>query len=97
MKQRNIECKHYKGSGYHYSFIGGTLWLCKKCERKLRAQILAQDKLEKELDKNSFYRRLKRMAKAKKKPRLSKKTIKEIEAARKRIKQGRFYTEEEMK
>ncbi|MDD4353560.1 MAG: hypothetical protein PHN56_03825 [Candidatus Nanoarchaeia archaeon] len=33
----------------------------------------------------------------KKKPELSAKTIEEIEMARKRIKQGSFYTEDEMK
>lgn len=34
---------------------------------------------------------------AKQNPKLSKKTLEEIEAARKRIKKGEFYTESEMK
>ncbi|MBU2497185.1 MAG: hypothetical protein KJ767_03955 [Nanoarchaeota archaeon] len=47
---------------------------------------------------NEVLRKLIFIAKmTKKDARLSKKTIEEIDAARKRIKQGKFYTEEQMK
>jgi len=35
---------------YDYKLIGSELNLCKECEKKLRKQILEQDKIEKEMD-----------------------------------------------
>ena len=56
-KQDKIDftCNHIKQkkekSIYIYSLIGRDLCICEKCEKKLREQILEQDKLEKELKK----------------------------------------------
>jgi len=50
---RQIYCKHYetesrKTSVYTYSLIGLDINCCNKCEKKLRKQIIDQDKIEKE-------------------------------------------------
>lgn len=52
--KRQVNCKHYeqearKTSVYTYSLIGLDINCCKACEKKLRKQILEQDKIEKEL------------------------------------------------
>jgi len=69
--------------------------------------IKLKEKTKKELDtfrehKNESYdeivRKIVYIAKnVEKNPQLSEKTVKEIEEARKRIKEGNFYTEEEMR
>ena len=74
---------------------------------RMPTTIKLKEQTKKELDsfreyKNETYdeivRKLVYIAKnIKKNPELSERTIKEIEEARKRIKEGNFYTEEEMK
>lgn len=51
---RQIYCKHYleeskKTSVYTYSIVGAEINLCKNCEKKLRKEIMEQDKLEKSI------------------------------------------------
>lgn len=51
---RDKYCSHTKknkDSWYVYHLIDGDLILCKKCEKKLRKQIIEQDKLERSLRK----------------------------------------------
>ncbi len=53
--KRQINCNHFikeskKTSVYSYSLIGSELNLCKKCEKKLRKEIIQQDKDEKEIN-----------------------------------------------
>lgn len=47
-----IECRHIKEapSFYIHKLIGANLCLCKHCEKKLREEIFAQIKVEKEVD-----------------------------------------------
>jgi hypothetical protein len=57
---RQINCKHYlkeskKTSVYTYKLINAELNICKNCERKLRKQILEQDKIEKEIKQKYQY------------------------------------------
>lgn len=52
--KKQLSCKHFKKeskktSFYIYSLIGAELNLCNACEKKLRKQILDQDKIEMEL------------------------------------------------
>lgn len=54
---KQINCPHYleeakKTSVYSYKLINRELNLCKKCEKKLRKQILEQDKIEREAKKD---------------------------------------------
>jgi hypothetical protein len=51
---KQINCPHYikeskKTSVYTYKLIGAEINLCNSCERKLRAEIIEQDKQEKEI------------------------------------------------
>lgn len=70
-----------------------TIKLGKKTKEKLN-----EFKQYKNESYDEVVRKLLYVAKmVKKKPQLSKKTIIEIEEARKRIKRGEFYTEEEMR
>lgn len=48
-KTKDLKCKHYKGDGYYYDIVGGTIWLCNRCEKKLRAGILNQVKDEEDV------------------------------------------------
>jgi len=50
---KTIACSHIKKepSGYIYKLIGVELWLCNKCEKRLREKIAEQVKVEKEVDK----------------------------------------------
>ena len=45
---KDIECKHHKNcdNGYHYALVGQTLWLCNRCEKKLRIEITEQINIE---------------------------------------------------
>jgi len=73
----------------------------------METTIKLQDRTKSELDnfrqfKNESYdevvRKIIQIVKVcKKEPKLSQKTVLEIEEARKRVKEGEFYTEEEMK
>jgi len=52
--KRQINCNHFikeskKTSVYSYDLIGAELNLCKKCEKKLRKEIIEQDRIEKEI------------------------------------------------
>lgn len=52
--KKQINCNHYikeskKTSVYSYDLVNAELNLCKNCEKKLRKEILEQDKCEKEL------------------------------------------------
>ena len=52
---RQIYCGHWrkkvkKTSAYSYKLINSEINLCKGCEKKLRKQILEQDKIERELE-----------------------------------------------
>ncbi len=54
--KRQINCKHYlkermKTSVYSYDLIGAELNLCMACEKKLRKEILEQNKFENDLKK----------------------------------------------
>ncbi|CAK0756793.1 conserved hypothetical protein [Azospirillaceae bacterium] len=56
--KKQINCKHYleeskKTSVYSYDLIGAELNLCKACEKKLRKEILEQDKIENDINKLS--------------------------------------------
>lgn len=49
--KKQLDCKHFfkeakKTSFYSYDLINADLNLCIACERKLRKQILNQDKIE---------------------------------------------------
>ena len=51
---RQINCKHYvkeclKTSVYSYDLVAAELNLCKACEKKLRTQMIEQDRIEKEM------------------------------------------------
>lgn len=57
-KTKNLYCPHYKKvmsskkgmpTGYDYNLIGATIWLCKKCEERLRKSISEQETVEKQL------------------------------------------------
>lgn len=53
--KRQINCKHYlkeskETSVCTYKLIGAELNLCKGCEKKLRRQILEQDRIESDVD-----------------------------------------------
>lgn len=57
--KRQINCKHYlkeakKTSVYTYKLINAELNLCVACEKKLRKEILEQDKIEKGLEKDKI-------------------------------------------
>jgi len=52
--KKQINCNHYlkeakKTSVYSYDLIGAELNLCNVCEKKLRKEIMEQDKFEREL------------------------------------------------
>lgn len=47
---KNIECSHYKGSGYVYEMKGTQLWLCAPCNKRLLKEMKEQEMLEKELE-----------------------------------------------
>ena len=51
---KEITCPHIKelkkNGGYFYKMIGCKLDICKNCERKLRAGIIEQIKVEKEIE-----------------------------------------------
>ena len=52
---KQLYCNHWKKdakktSVYGYKLIVSELNICKNCEKKLRKQILEQDKIEKEMD-----------------------------------------------
>lgn len=52
--KKQINCNHFikeskKTSVYSYKLIGAELNLCKSCEKKLRKEIIQQDKDEKEI------------------------------------------------
>ncbi len=55
IKYKDLECEHHKrsGDGFHYKLINGMLWICDKCEKKLRKGIVAQQ----EIERNMFYKR----------------------------------------
>lgn len=51
-KEKDFECQHIKKkqdkSIYVYKLINRNIYLCEKCEAKLRSQVFNQDKTEKE-------------------------------------------------
>jgi len=54
--KKNIYCKHYLKEAritetYTYKMISGEINLCRKCEAKLRKQILEQIELEKKCER----------------------------------------------
>ena len=58
--RKNIYCPHITkkiGTVYIYEIIGKDICLCTKCERKLRAKIIEQDKLERKLKCGKFKKR----------------------------------------
>lgn len=60
--KREIHCNHIKrgmSTTYIYDLIGSSLFLCNKCEKKLRKEIMEQDKIEEDMRKK-FKRFLKR-------------------------------------
>jgi len=62
--RRNIYCLHITkkiGTVYIYGIIGKDICLCTKCERKLRANILEQDKFERKLNCGKYKKELKKI------------------------------------
>jgi hypothetical protein len=58
--RKNVYCPHITkktGTLYIYEIIGKDICLCTKCERKLRAKIIEQDKFERELKCGKFKKR----------------------------------------
>lgn len=50
MTKKELACLHAKISSFYvYEIVGADLILCKECEKKLRAEIFEQDKIEKEI------------------------------------------------
>ena len=58
--KRELHCNHMKrgmSTIYTYDLVSSSLHLCSKCEKKLRKEIIAQDKFERKLDKEEKEKR----------------------------------------
>ena len=46
MKEKVIECPHYKGTGYGYGFDSIKFYYCKYCNEKILKLMISQRELE---------------------------------------------------